>query len=70
TVFVDANHEVRIERAVARGADEADVRRRAAAQADREEWLLWADHVIVNEGTKEELATQVDALWLQVTSSK
>ena len=70
TVFVDADHEVRIERAVARGADETDVRRRAAAQADREEWLLWADHVIVNEGTKEELGTQVDALWLQVTSTK
>ncbi len=69
-VFVDADHEVRIERAVARGADEADVRRRVAAQADREEWLLWADDVIVNEGTKEELATQVDALWLQVTSNK
>ena len=70
TVFVDADHEVRIERAVARGADETDVRRRAAAQADREEWLLWADHVIVNDGTKEELGTQVDALWLQVTSTK
>lgn len=69
-VFVDADHEVRIERAVARGADEADVRRRVAAQADREEWLLWADDVIVNEGSKEELATQVDALWLRVTSNK
>ncbi|MCH8128431.1 MAG: dephospho-CoA kinase [Acidobacteria bacterium] len=50
-------------KAVARGADEADVRRRAAAQADREVWLLWADDVIVNEGTKEELAAQVRALW-------
>jgi dephospho-CoA kinase len=69
-VYVDADHEVRIERAVARGADEADVRRRATAQADREEWLLWADDVIVNEGTKEELATQVDALWWRVTSNK
>lgn len=69
-VYVDADHEVRIERAVARGADEGDVRRRATAQPDREEWLLWADDVIVNEGTKEELATQVDALWLQVTSNE
>ena len=68
-VFVDADREVRIERAVARGADEADVRRRAAAQADRKEWLLWADDVIVNEGTKEELAAQVNALWDRLATS-
>ena len=69
-VFVDADHEVRVERAVARGADEADVRRRATAQAEREEWLLWADDVIVNDETKEDLATQVDALWLRLTNNK
>ena len=68
-VFVDADERVRIERAVARGADAADVRRRAAAQADREVWLLWADDVIVNEGSKEELAVQVKALWDRLVTS-
>lgn len=68
-VLVDADEKVRIERAVARGADEADVRRRAAAQADREVWLLWADDVIVNEGSKEELAVQVKALWDRLVTS-
>jgi len=61
-VFVDADEQLRIGRAVARGGEEEDVRRRAAAQVDRNTWLEWADEVIVNEGTVEELEEQVDAL--------
>ena len=61
-VFVDADLELRIQRAVARGGEEGDVRRRAAAQVDRQTWLDWADEVIVNEGSLEALEEQVEAL--------
>ena len=62
-VLVDADEELRVERAVARGGEAADVRRRVAAQPDRAAWLDWADHVILNEGTLEELAEGVGAFW-------
>jgi dephospho-CoA kinase len=61
-VFVDAEEARRIERAVDRGEDEADVRRRAAVQADRAAWLEWADRVIDNNGSLDELERQVDEL--------
>ncbi len=67
-LFVDAAEERRVSRAVQRGGDEADVRRRAANQADREEWLAWADYVVVNEGSIDDLRAQVDELWEQVLS--
>ena len=62
-VFVDADETVRIGRAVARGGDEEDIRRRAANQADRGAWLAWADTVIDNDGSEEALREQVDTLW-------
>ncbi|GMQ85890.1 MAG: dephospho-CoA kinase [Acidimicrobiia bacterium] len=62
-VFVDAGEKLRIERAVARGGEEADIRRRVAVQPEREAWLGWADEVMVNEGTVEELSARVNALW-------
>ena len=61
-VFVDADEQLRVERAVARGGDEDDVRRRVAAQVDRETWLDWADDVIENNGTVEALEEQVHNL--------
>jgi dephospho-CoA kinase len=61
-VFVDADEQLRIERAVARGGNEDDVRRRVAAQVDRETWLDWADDVIENNGTVEALEEQVHNL--------
>lgn len=61
-VFVDADEAVRVGRAVARGDREDDVRRRVAAQADRETWLAWADDVIENNGSIEELRHQVEEL--------
>lgn len=67
-LFVDADEEVRVARATTRDGDEADVRRRVAAQADREEWLAWADEVIDNSGSVEELYPQVDAWWEQLLS--
>ena len=70
-VFVDADEQLRVERAVARGGDEDDVRRRVAAQVDRETWLDWADDVIENNGTVEALEEQVHNLIDElVTSTK
>ncbi|HVS63291.1 MAG TPA: dephospho-CoA kinase [Thermoanaerobaculia bacterium] len=58
-VTVEADPELRIERAIARGMPEADARARLAAQATPEQRTAAADHVIVNEGTLEELHERV-----------
>ena len=50
-----------------RGLDEADVRRRIAAQATDEERLAVADVVIDNNGLREKLEPQVQALVDQIS---
>ena len=68
-VVVDCPEEVAIRRLVEeRGMDEADVRRRLAAQADRATRLARADHVLTNDGTLDDLRRQVDALWSTLRS--
>jgi dephospho-CoA kinase len=63
-LVVDAPDELRIHRLVdQRGLDEADARRRIAAQIDRETRLAAADTVLDNSGTREDLLAQVDAFW-------
>lgn len=62
-VFIDSSRDLRLERAVARGGGEADVRRRMLAQAARDEWLAWADRVIDNSGSPERLRVQARELW-------
>lgn len=63
-VVVDVPEEVQIERAVgSRGLDEADVRRRMALQASREERIACADRVIDNSGDVAATERQVEALW-------
>ena len=62
-VFVDADKETRIRRAVSRGLSEQDVSLRMANQASRAEWLRWADCVIDNNGSVADLERQIDALW-------
>lgn len=54
-IVVDADDETRLDRAVARGLDEGNVRKRMAAQPTRGEWLAAADLVIPNHGTLEDL---------------
>jgi dephospho-CoA kinase len=68
-VLVDVPEAVRLERAVGRGADAADVANRMAAQPTRQQRLAWADHVIENAGTLEELAREVDELWATFITS-
>ena len=62
-IAVLAPLEVRIERAVASGFDEEDVRRRIAQQITDAERIERADVVFNNDGTKEELYNQVIAWW-------
>ena len=63
-VVVDCPEDVAVHRLVeGRGMDEADARRRVAAQASREVRLAAADFVIANDGTREDLRRRVAELW-------
>lgn len=63
-LVVDAPDELRVSRLVtSRGLDEADARRRIAAQIDRESRLAAADTVLDNSGDRTSLLSQVDAFW-------
>jgi len=64
---VDCPEDLAVERLVSgRAMDEADARRRLAAQAGRDERLAVADVVIRNDGTPAELAARVRVAWEQV----
>lgn len=62
-VVVEAPEELRVQRAVARGMAEADVRARMAAQATDDERRAVADAVVRNDRGLDELRVEVDALW-------
>jgi dephospho-CoA kinase len=63
-VVVDCPEEVAVRRLVeGRGMDEADARRRMAAQTGRADRLAAADRVIVNDGTWADLEARVRATW-------
>jgi dephospho-CoA kinase len=49
-----------------RGMDEAEARRRMAAQSPQTEKIQQADQVIHNDGTPAELEQQLDKLWREV----
>ncbi|MCA1690825.1 MAG: dephospho-CoA kinase [Acidimicrobiales bacterium] len=68
-IVVDCPEDVAVRRLVdARGMDEADVRRRLAAQASREERRARADLVIDNAGSLAELEAQVERAWAWLNS--
>lgn len=69
-VVVDAPETQRLERAVRRGMDTADIAGRMAAQPARDVWIAGADHVIDNEGTVGELEAQVRQLWIDLTGRR
>jgi dephospho-CoA kinase len=62
-VTVEAPLELRVERAVARGMAEDEVRRRLAAQATEMQRRDIADEVIVNSDTRVALEAAVDLVW-------
>lgn len=65
-IVVEAPTEVRVQRAVARGMAEADVRARIASQASDQERRAAADAVVVNDGDMEVLSARVGDLWTTV----
>jgi dephospho-CoA kinase len=67
-VVVSASQDTQVTRTVARGMDESDVRARMAAQMSLDERVAYADVVLDNEGSLEELAAQVDHLWSEVVA--
>lgn len=70
-IVVDADEDTRIARLAAnRGMAEEEARARIAAQASREERLAAADVVISNDGSLEELESQVAAVWEQLTTAR
>ena len=70
-VVVDAPLEIRKQRLVGRGMDEADIEARMAAQPSPQEWTDAAEFVIDNSGLPEDLESEVDRLldWLEAHSS-
>ncbi|MDA2989766.1 MAG: dephospho-CoA kinase [Actinomycetota bacterium] len=64
-VVVDVAEATQIERAVARGLTDDDVRARMARQASRAERLAAADHVITNDEPLDRTQSQVDVLWAE-----
>jgi dephospho-CoA kinase len=62
-VVVEAPIETRVERAVARGMNEADVRARIASQASDDQRRDVADAVVANDGDLTVLGVRVDDLW-------
>jgi dephospho-CoA kinase len=66
-IVVDCPEDVALRRLVdGRGMDEADARRRMAAQVPRGRRLAAADHVIDNSGPLPALAPQVEELWRRI----
>ena len=68
-VVVDVPEAVQIDRAVnLRGLSEDDVTRRMAAQVSRAERLDAADIVINNAGSRHDLESEVDNLWIRLVA--
>jgi len=68
TIVVDCAEDVAIRRLVGeRDMDEADARRRMAAQICRADRVAAADFVIDNSGSRAELGGQVDRVWADLT---
>jgi dephospho-CoA kinase len=66
-LVVDVDPEVAVRRLVEqRQMGEADVRARMARQASREQRLAQADLVIRNDGSRQDLESQVDDVWRSI----
>lgn len=66
-VVVHTPVEVRLDRLVAsRGVDRADAKQRIAKQISDDKRLQFADVVLENSGTEEDLVRQVDRIWERI----
>jgi dephospho-CoA kinase len=69
-VTVEAGEDNQLERLVrSRGLSLGEAKERIASQASREQRQSKADFVIDSSGTLEQLANQVDALWLKIEAT-
>lgn len=68
-VLVTAPRETRRARALARGGAPSDVDARMDRQPRRAAWIDWADEVIENDGTIEDLNRKVDVLWRRLVAT-
>jgi dephospho-CoA kinase len=66
-VVVEASEGVRLPRLLERGLTEEQARARMASQATDDQRRAIADHVIVNDGSPDELASAVDRVWAELT---
>ncbi|MSW43699.1 MAG: dephospho-CoA kinase [Actinobacteria bacterium] len=62
-VVVDVPEALQVKRAVRRGLDEADVRRRMEVQTSRSRRVTEADFVIDNSGSRRNTERQVQGIW-------
>lgn len=62
-VIVLADEDVRLRRLAGRGMPEDDARARMAKQATDDQRRAVADEIITNNGSRDALADQVDAVW-------
>lgn len=62
-IVVAANDGLRLDRAVARGLDRAEAQKRMQAQWPQERLIERAHYVIFNDGTLEELRSQVEQVY-------
>lgn len=70
-VVVDVDDEVQLRRLrELRGMSDEEAAARIAAQATRERRLAVADHVLVNDGSLEDLLVSVDRLWADLTGAE
>jgi dephospho-CoA kinase len=69
-VVVRADPEVRLRRLEDRGMAVDDARARMAAQMAPEDQAALADEVLDNDGDRDALAEQVDALWRRLSSAR
>jgi len=67
-VVVEADLPIRLGRLAARGLPVAKAKARIAVQASDEDRRAIADVVLRNDGGREALATQVDALWRRLAA--
>jgi dephospho-CoA kinase len=71
TIAVTAAEELRIQRALARGAlSESDIRKRTKLQLTDEERVAQADFVVTNDGTVDELQRQLQEIFNTLTKAQ
>ena len=70
TVLVHVPEALQVERLVARGMAEADVRARIANQLPIDEKRPRATYLIDNSGSREETRAQTEKVWTEITASR